>query len=186
MRMRGFALDLTNVDAALLAAWAEPTAPFDVSIAAVSPGEAGDARFWVELAGLHDAAREGWPDPDPGGPADSIVPADLRVMLRPPGETPLAFFIARHRDQCVGYSVLARRRSPGEAQFAATAVRPEYRGRGVATALRARCLAAARDAGCSSVRSASGSDALIRINARFGFAETYCEVRLVKRLSRAG
>ena len=46
----------------------------------------------------------------------------------------------------------------------------------------ARCLLVGRGAGYDTVHSISGNDALIRINRRFGFRETYCEVRLVRRL----
>jgi GNAT superfamily N-acetyltransferase len=184
MRMRGFVLDLTTIDMGLLPI--DPTASLDVSISAVSPADVADPEFWIRLADLHGAAREGWPDPDPGGPIQPVMPAELRSMLLPSDESPVAFFVASRGNQFVGYSALMRRRAAGEAQFAATAVRPMARGQRLATALRARCLVVAREAGYTTVRSASGSGPLIRINARFGFTETYCELRLVRRLTRTG
>ena len=107
----------------------------------------------------------------------------LRGMLLPDGTLPLAFFVARRGDALVGYSVLAVRSGPDrEGQFALSAVRPDCRRRGIATALRARALAKAKAAGIRTVRSSSGNPSLLRINARFGFVPTYCEVRLVKRI----
>jgi GNAT superfamily N-acetyltransferase len=103
-------------------------------------------------------------------------------MLMPSAEMPVAFAVASCEGRLVGYSLLTRRRTPGEVQFGATAVRPGYRRQGMAMALRIRCLDAAKRAGYVIARSASGSDALIRINAKLGFRETYCEVRLVRGL----
>jgi len=182
MRMRGFVLELMPLDTGALAALAGVAPPPDVSIAAVSPAEAADPGFWSRLADLQGAAREGWPDPDPGGPVSPPQPAELRSMLTPSGEPPVAFFVASRRHELVGYSCLIRRRTSGDVRFAATAVHPEVRRQGLATMLRARCLLAARGAGCATLRSSSGNEAILRINARFGFKQTHCEVRLVRRL----
>ena len=63
-----------------------------------------------------------------------------------------------------------------------TAVRPEYRGLGIATALKASCIrwAAAHDVRC--LATSSGNPAMIRVNEKFGFRRTYEEVRTVRRL----
>jgi len=182
MRMRGFVLPLAGIDLGSLTAASTSCRTPDVSIETVSPSRFDNEQFWEQLAELHDAAREGWPDPDPGGPRTTTDPAVLCGMLMPSKESPVAFLIASRSGEFVGYSLLSRRRDTGEAQFASTAVRPSMRGRNVATALRARCIIRARDAGFLAVRSASGNPALIRINERFGFHETYTEVRLVRRL----
>jgi GNAT superfamily N-acetyltransferase len=182
MRMRGFVLPLAGADAGSLTAASNSCSVSHVSIEIVSPSKSNDTELWDKLAELHEAAREGWPDPDPGGPAASTDPQSLRRMLMPSAESPIAFEIASRGSQFVGYSLLSRRRDTREAQFASTAVRPSMRGHHIATALRARCILRARDAGFPVVRSASGNAALIRINERFGFQETYSEVRLVRRL----
>jgi GNAT superfamily N-acetyltransferase len=181
--MRGFLLDLATADTAPLHESAATTIESDVAISEVGTSELAEAGFWRRLADLHDAAREGWPDPDPGATIVPLEPETLRSMLMPSSDPPVAFFVASRGEQLVGYSLVAGERASGRAQFAATAVRPGYRGRRLATALRARCLVAARHAGCATVRSASGSPALIRINERFGFTERYCEVRLVRCLA---
>jgi len=184
MRMHGSVLDLSRVDRAALAVWARAIVGDDIVIMSVCQSDIDDETFWRRLCTLQAAAREGWREPDPGGPADPVVESQLRTMLLPSGNLPLAFFVAAKRDEFVAYSVLAARRQPdGEAQFVGTAVRPACRGQGIATALRARCLAVAKAAGYRSVRSASGHPALLRINTRFGFEQSYCEVRLVKQVN---
>jgi GNAT superfamily N-acetyltransferase len=180
--MRGFVLPLAAVDTESLTAATTSCSASGVSIQTVSPSQYDDARFWNQLADVHDAARDGWPDPDPGGEVTSTDPLSLRRMLMPSDDSAIAFLIASRGDQFVGYSLLSRRRDSGEPQFASTAVRPSMRSQNIATALRARCILLARESGFGAVRSASGNAALIRINARFGFQETYSEVRLVRRL----
>ena len=182
MRMRGFVLMLTGIDGASLAAASNSCSVQDVSIQIVSPTKYNDAKFWHKVAEVHDAAREGWPDPDPGGPSASTDPESLRRILIPSAESVIAFEVASQGDEFVGYSLLTRRRDSGEAHFASTAVRPSMRGQNIATALRARCILKAHESGFGAVGSASGNAALIRINERFGFQETYTEVRLVRRL----
>jgi len=182
MRMRGFVLSLAGADLDALTAAANSCSASDVSIQTPSASQHNDARFWNKLADVHNAAREGWPDPDPGGEVTPTDPSTLRRLLMPADDSAIAFFIASRGDQFIGYSLLSRRCDSGEAQFASTAVRPAMRGQRIATALRARCILSARDSGFEAVRSASGNAALIRINERFGFQDTYCEVRLVRRL----
>lgn len=180
MRMRSFELDLGGLPAVVRAS---SRAPRDaaIAIAPVTAADVADASFWTRLTALHNACRDGWPDPDPGGAALPLSADALRSLLLPATGPPLAFFLATAGSDLCGYSVLRRRHS-GRAQFAATAVRPEMRRRGIATALRAECLLAATEAGCTFASSASGNDALIRINHRFGFREVRSEVRLVRRL----
>lgn len=83
----------------------------------------------------------------------------------------------------MGYSgVVARPDTPGAAWPVGTAVLPAYRNRGIATVLKARCVAHARSRGFQVLHSASGSAALLRVNERFGFRALWTEVRLVRRL----
>src|SRR5262245_21805482 len=179
MKMRWFALALAEADAGVLTSAVNRAAASGVSIVAVSPGQGADSGFWTSIAELHDAARDGWPDPDPGGPVTTTEPSALRSWARASHDSTAAFFVAQRDGHLVGYSLL-RRSTAGTAQFAATGVRPEVRGRGIGSALRAHCLLTARAAGYTTVRSASGSDALIRINERFGFERMQCEIRLVR------
>jgi GNAT superfamily N-acetyltransferase len=84
----------------------------------------------------------------------------------------------------VGYSALtlndAARTRAGSG---GTAVRPESRGLGIATALKACCVGWARDHGIRRLVTSSGNPAMVRVNEKFGFRRTYVEVRLVKRFA---
>jgi GNAT superfamily N-acetyltransferase len=62
-----------------------------------------------------------------------------------------------------------------------TAVRPAYRGLGIATTLKASCIRWARDNGVRQLATASGNPAMVHVNEKFGFRRTYVEVRLVRR-----
>ena len=185
MQMIGFVLDLSAVDPRGLSARPDDSGADEIAIARVCASDIEDPTFWLKLSALQDAAVEGWPDPDPGGPANRMSVDDLKNLLLSSAALPLAFYVARRDDELVAYSSLAALQAPGEVQFRATAVRPDCRNRGLATALRARCLTIAKDAGYRTARSTSGNPAMIRINATFGFHEMYREVRLVRRLASA-
>lgn len=180
MRMHGFELDLGAVNEASLVA-AASCAGSAVEIAAPGANDLEDAEFWRGLGKLHAAAREGWPNPDPGGRVQRLSESGLRTMLLPGDKAPVAFFVAVCRGEFVGYSALAGLSATcDQAQFAATAVRPDFRKLRIATTLRARCLIAAKAAGIRLVRSATGHPAMVRINQAFGFQASYCEIRFVR------
>jgi GNAT superfamily N-acetyltransferase len=64
-------------------------------------------------------------------------------------------------------------------------VDPGYRGRGIATALKAAALAGAADAGVDLAESRSANPALWRVNTKLGFTMHDAEVRLIRRLTIA-
>jgi GNAT superfamily N-acetyltransferase len=185
MRMQGFLLDLLRIDDGALSTQRQRLTSTHIVIVPATISDISDREFWRKIAGLQFATQAGWPDPDPDGIVDVMSETELRRMLIPSGELPLAFFVAERRGEFLGYSVLAvRAHRDREAQFVATAVRPEARYHGIATALRARCLSVAKAAGVQTIRSTSGHLAILRMNERLGFRPTYCEVRLVRRLDR--
>jgi GNAT superfamily N-acetyltransferase len=63
-----------------------------------------------------------------------------------------------------------------------TGVRPALRGRGIATALKARVIAAVRERGLATLYSTTGNPAMLKVNERLGYRITATEVRLVRRL----
>jgi len=146
---------------------------------------ASDATSWQKLRDANQAARFDWPDPDPN--PDGTVPDpesadEFRRRAEAFGMIPEACFIAAAGGVFVGYSALtiidpART----EAGSGGTAVRPEHRGHGVATALKACCIRWARDHGVRRLATSSGNPAMIRVNEKFGFRRSYDEVRMVVR-----
>ena len=63
-----------------------------------------------------------------------------------------------------------------------TAVRPALRGRGIATALKVREVAAARERGVLTLDGATGNPAMLKVNERLGYQRTNTEIRLVRPL----
>jgi len=136
----------------------------------------GDAR-WHRLCSAHHAAREGWPDPDPdpdAGPPRLPAVAEFRrryeeyARLLP---EPEPCILAVQGEEVVGFTCPI-----------GTGVRPALRGRGIATALKARVIAESRERGLTTLYSATGNPAMLKVNERLGYRRTSTEVRLVRRL----
>ena len=144
-----------------------------------------DATCWQKLRDANQAARFDWPDPDPS--PDGTLPEpesaeEFRRRAEAIGMIPEACFIAAADGEYVGYSALAiADAARTEAGSAGTAVRPEHRGRGVATALKACCVRWAREHGVRRLATSSGNPAMIRVNEKFGFRRSYDEIRTVVR-----
>ena len=63
-----------------------------------------------------------------------------------------------------------------------TGVAPDYRGRGIATALKAPWVTRARDHGVLTVTTSSGNPVMLHINQGLRYRPTSTEIRLVKPL----
>ena len=93
------------------------------------------------------------------------------------------FFLAKAGGVFIGYTALGPdHRDPDAIGTGPTAVRPEYRGRGVATALKTLALTHARQQGWRTAVTRSASPAMIRVNEKLGFQRGRAEVRLVRKL----
>jgi GNAT superfamily N-acetyltransferase len=132
-----------------------------------------DPAWWEKLHDLYNAAREDWPDPDPGPNAGVTGEQFRRLWERFPCP-PEAVFLAKRGDRYLGFT-----------GGVGTGVRPADRNRGIATALKVRAVAWARDRGAETVATASGHPAMLRVNEKLGFRRIATEVRLVKRLREA-
>jgi GNAT superfamily N-acetyltransferase len=175
-------LHLTLSEAALLRwdALASDLAAQGIAFRSLATAQETDPACWRKLADLHNAALPDWPDPDPG-PVELVSPPAFQRQLAGWSVIFDAFFIAIHDEQFVGYSGLADP-YPGQVvvESAGTAVRPEYRGRHIATALKVACLAAARQRGFGSAVTRSANPAMVRVNEKLGFQRGPVEVRLVR------
>jgi GNAT superfamily N-acetyltransferase len=142
-----------------------------------------DERFWTELTDLQRAAVIGWPDPDPDGVVTIPTEDDVRGMFDLWRTASDDFFLAKANGAFIGYTALGPdHRVPEAISTGPTAVRPEYRGRGVATALKVLALTHAQQQGWRSASTRSASPAMIHVNEKLGFQLGRAEVRLVRKL----
>jgi GNAT superfamily N-acetyltransferase len=175
MRMHHLVLDVVNADLGPFAGIGRRLAADGIVLTTLAEerGRTGDT-CWTDLCDLHNAAREGWPDPDPGPePEELYTPEEIRRLyhLHQRGWPELCF-LAVHGWKYVGFV------GP-----LGTAVRPALRGRGIATALKVREVAAAQERGVLTLDGATGNAAMLKVNERLGYQRTSTEVRLVRPLS---
>jgi mycothiol synthase len=146
-----------------------------------------DEQFWTKLTDLQQAGVIGWPDPDPDGVVTIPTGDEVRRMFDSRQTTPDTFFLAKADGVFIGYTALGPDHLVPEAiGTGPTAVRPEYRGRGVATALKVLALTHARQEGWRTASTRSASPAMIRVNEKLGFQRGRAEVRLVRKLETRG
>ena len=147
---------------------------------------ASNRTAWTELRDTNQAAYVGWPDPDPSPnnePPKPESPEAFRRRSEQFGMINNACFIAIGSAGYLGYSALtAVDPANRQAGSGGTAVRPDYRLHGIATALKACTLRWAQENGYRYLATSSGNPAMIHVNEKFGFRRTYEEVRLVLRL----
>jgi len=145
--------------------------------------EGRDERFWTKLTDLQRAAVIGWPDPDPDGVVAIPTEDEVRGMFDSWRTASDDFFLAKADGAFIGYTALGPdHRVPEAIGTGPTAVRPEYRGRGVATALKVLALTHAQRQGWRTASTRSASPAMIHVNEKLGFQRGRAEVRLVRKL----
>jgi GNAT superfamily N-acetyltransferase len=178
MRMHHLVLDVASADLSPFAGIERRLAADGIVLTTLAEerDRTGEA-CWVRLSDLHIASHEGWPDPDPSpgpglGQEELRTPEELRRLyeLHQQGWPELCF-LALHGEEYVGFV------GP-----LGTAVRPALRARGIATALKVREVAAARERGLSTLDGATGNPAMLKVNERLGYRRTRTEIRLVRPL----
>lgn len=133
---------------------------------------------YVRLAAVYDAASDEWPDPDPA-PKRALSGDDVRAPCSNAGARFLdAVFIARAAGDYVGFTGLCV-----GGKSVGTAVRPAFRGLGVATALKRRLIRWAQAEQVPQLHAANAHPAMVRLHRQLGFELAGIEVRLVRRLT---
>jgi mycothiol synthase len=140
----------------------------------------GDETFMRALHAMSEAASADVPLPEPFDPR----PFEYWVehVLGFPGNSPAWCWVATYEDRPVGIARLRRQGSAANNAF--TGVAREYRGRGIARALKLRSVLWARDNGIEYIY--TGNDVanprMLDINVRLGYAMLPGTIEMVKEL----
>jgi GNAT superfamily N-acetyltransferase len=129
-----------------------------------------DPAWLAKVYGLHTAAMADVPSHTPYTPP----PLDLfrRQVIESPSVLLDGYYVAVDGDRYVGESYLNRNKTePGHLYQGLTGVRREYRGRGLAMALKLKTIKYAREHGYSLIKTwnATVNEGMLAINARLGF-----------------
>jgi len=173
--MHGQRLEPATLDDARLTRYVRAAEAQGFELITLAEAERLDRDCWRRLWQLYAAAQEGWADPDPRpGP---IAPMSFEAFIARAAELPPDrddFFIAVKDGRYAGFT-----------GSLGTGVHPDFRGRGLANALKARAAFRARELGHAAMETSTGSAAMRRANENVGYRDTYVEVRLVRPITSA-
>jgi GNAT superfamily N-acetyltransferase len=145
--------------------------PAPLRIATLAEEQARDPDWLPRLYELYALVSREVPIPVHPLPRPPIAWLE-RQLVGLPISLPEACFVVRDGERYAGLSFLHRdAETPGLLQQKITAVRPEYRGRGLAVALKVRTIEFALRNGYSAIQTAveSNNPSMLAINERFGF-----------------
>lgn len=180
-RMCELRLELDTVDLARFEPTVQQLKQRGVTFASLADEQTRCPDFLRRLYRLQAAVIPTWPDPDPI-PGEPPLSYEAFVRQFEGRQVILeAFFIAKLREEYIGYSGLAAREEfPGCLDSAGTAVHPDHRRQGVALALKTLGLRYARQQGCAALMTRSANPAMVAVNEKLGFRRGQSEVRLVR------
>jgi len=148
----------------------------DIEVETLAAARGKNANWLEDLFAMFAAARIDWPDPDPD-PDPWLVPFATFNRWLSDVKRPDAFWIGMDRGRYVGLSSMF---------VLGTAFHPDYRGRGIATGLKAHDIERAHQEGLSSVEGSTASPAMAVVFEKLGYEATTSEVRLVAALGPYG
>lgn len=137
------------------------------SLAELQAGHTPDLH--TRLHALMSDVRGDVPRADPATPLSFQVFED--AVLGDPGLLPQAYLVAEAGGEWIGQTTLFRSEASPELFTGLTGVTREWRGRGVATALKVAAIGVARALGAPTIRTDNASDnaPMLRVNDRLGF-----------------
>lgn len=171
-RTQRFSLCLAAVDPSAPRTAIEHVERRGISLTTMAAAQAQDPDFLRKLYELYLSVIPTWPDPDPE-PVPAAPPSfnDYLRLLDPHTAAPENICLAMAADLPVGFC-----------GSLGTAVRPAYRGWGIAPAMKARVIDLSSGQGCESLIGASANPAMRAVYAKLGYQPTFSEVRLLRRL----
>jgi GNAT superfamily N-acetyltransferase len=144
----------------------------NVRLTSLAAAQAHDPDCLRKLHELYLAVIPSWPDPDPDPvPAPPPSLADYLRQLEEPDHVPEAILLAWIKERLVGFC-----------GSVGTAVHPDYRGWGIATAMEARVIECARTEGRESLIGQTANPAMRAVYVKLSYQRLFSEVRLIRRL----
>lgn len=165
-------LDVAGVNLDLFRNYAERTARLGVVITTLEEELRTDPSLLEAAYQAHCVLGIDMPRDDPELPTPPSREEFLKQEVHHPRALLDAFFLAKVGDLYIGESALKRSDGdPGLLHQQLTAVLPVYRGQGIAMALKVATIAYAQRKGYRVIRTfnSSRNEAMLAINARFGF-----------------
>lgn len=171
-RMEGMGLSVKEADLSRFAILFSELGDQGVVLASLAEEEEEDPDWSLKLYELHKMALQDWPNDDPTRP-NTIIPRDAFAdSIKDQVAQPQGVFIAKVNGNYVGYC--------GEI---GTAVHPNFRRRGIATALKVSYVNFAKRHGMETLFTSSANPAIIAMNEKIGYRAENTEVRFIKRLA---
>jgi GNAT superfamily N-acetyltransferase len=130
-----------------------------------------ETQYLEQFVDLYSAVREGWPDPDPDPTGTNVVSVNELKRSLYNAKLPEAFFIAKLAHRYIAFTSFFG---------IGTAVHPEYRGKGIATLLKAGSIADARRRGFQGQTTSTASPAMQKVLERLGYVRLWSEIRLIR------
>jgi GNAT superfamily N-acetyltransferase len=180
MRAWESVLDLTKFDPTPFRRYVEGLDEVDVTTLAQE--EATNPNLYEDLHRLQETLMEDVPMP---GRHTPISMDQFMGWMKGPDRIPEAYFLAKAGSEYVGQCTLDRKMEiEGALTHGLTGVLREYRGRGVAMALKVLALEWAKDAGYKSVRTWNDTtnEAMLAINEKMGFKREPAWITFIKEL----
>lgn len=177
-------LDVMSFDPAPFAGAEERALAAGITITTMAELQARDPEHRRKLYALDVEATKDEPHPEP--PTTPSPEVYDSWVFDDPSYLPEGNFVALDGERYVGMSTLRTApASPDELYVGFTGVLREYRGKGIAMALKLRTLAFARERGTRTIKTWNSTlnRPMLRINEALGFAKQPAWVSLVKRLS---
>jgi ribosomal protein S18 acetylase RimI-like enzyme len=168
-----FALDVANCDPQHFQAALDRTSARGIAITTLAQELERDSSCLTRLYDLHVAITRDIPIPGQPHPAPGFDWFE-RYALRNPFALPEAYFIAKDGSRYVGESFLQRvRGAPAELSQRVTGIDSQYRGHGIAMALKLATIAYAREQGYARITTGveSNNPGMLAINTRLGFTQ---------------
>lgn len=172
-RMGAYRLDFAQMNAYDFHAALERLRHSGIQVTNLAEARDQDSDYLQRFHELYSAAREGWPDPDPDPAGPPPVPYERIKRWLDEVRLPEALFIAKQADRYVAFTSIFD---------IGTGVHPGFRGRGIATLLKAISIADAGDRGFRGQTTSTANPAMQRVLEHLGYKRTWAEIRLIREM----